>query len=85
MFELKSYEVNRQNDKYVIKINIRNNSDHPIDTKIVLSDSIFGKCIRVTHIVFSSKTTHWMSWDLVQDNAPEEERGLQMQALWGPI
>lgn len=83
MFELVSYDIYKQNDKYVIRINIHNHSDDHIDTKIIFNDSIFEQCTRDTKIKFAPKTTHWIEWDLVQDNAPNEERGLQMQALWG--
>jgi len=85
MFELESYDVYKESDKYVIKINIHNHSEEQINAKVTLNDSIFGHCYRERFIQFAPKTTHWVSWDLVQDNAPNEERGLQMQSLWGSI
>jgi hypothetical protein len=83
MFELKEYDVYRENDKYIIKIFIENKSDVENELKIVLEDSIFGLCNRKTNIKFNPNLVHWMAWDLVQDNAHNETRGLQMQALWG--
>jgi hypothetical protein len=83
MFDLKEYDIYREKDKYIIKIFIENTLDIETEIDVTLEDSIFGLCERKTTIVFSPNVTHWVSWDLVQDNAPEETRGLQMQALWG--
>lgn len=83
MFELISYDINKENEKYVITFRIHNHSDKHIDSEIILTDSIFGLCERKTKMKFAPKTTHWVSWDLIQDSPHNEERGLQMQALWG--
>lgn len=83
MFELVDYDINKENDKYVIKISLENKTDKEIEAKLVLEDSIFELCNRDTKIKFSTDCIHWMTWDLIQDNAHNETRGLQMQALWG--
>lgn len=83
MFELKEFDIYKENDKYIIKIFLENKSNIENEIKIVLEDSIFGLCNRTTNIKFGPNLVHWMAWDLVQDNAHNETRGLQMQALWG--
>jgi hypothetical protein len=83
MFELIKYEILKELDRYFIKIFIKNLTDNIIKSEIILTDIIFQQCTRKQIINFSPKTTHWVSWDLTQNNIPNEEKGLQMHSLWG--
>jgi hypothetical protein len=85
MFELISYDIHKQDKKYVIQIFIANTSEDFLDAKIVFTDSIFEQCTKKRDITFNPKTTHWIAWDLTQDldTASNEVNGLQLRALWG--
>ena len=83
MFELVSYEIHEQGDKFIIQIFILNPTNESHDVKIVFKDSIFHQCTKIRTMNFSPNMTHWVSWDLTQNNPSEETNGIQMRALWG--
>lgn len=85
MFELISYDIHKQDKKYVIQIFIYNKTESFLDSSIIFTDCIFEQCTKKRDITFNPKTTHWISWDLTQDldTAANEDCGLQMRALWG--
>ena len=83
MFELISYDIFKDNNRYFIKIVIRNSSENFCDSLVTLDDSIFGQCTKFITLSFEPNSTLWVSWDLNQVNPSEETRGLQLSSLWG--
>lgn len=83
MFELISYDIFKDNNRYFIKIVIRNSSENFCDALVTLDDSIFGQCTKLITLSFEPNSTLWVSWDLNQVNPSEETRGLQLSSLWG--
>jgi len=85
MFHLISYDIKKEEKKFVIQIFIHNSSDNSCDVNTIFEDSIFNQCRKTRTMTFGPKSTNWVSWDLSQDldTASNEENGLQLRALWG--
>jgi len=85
MFELLSYDIQKDEKKIVIQIFFRNNSNNSYDVNTLFEDSIFNQCQKFRTMTVNPNSTHWVSWDLSQDldTASDEINGLQLRALWG--